>query len=142
MIAVLGWGAYVAYRDRRRAEGVAQRWRQGREEVAAYLRLMADAQPVKPTDRFATCPNPECDMDDYHLITNIDGTKATRCCVHCQHEWTIDHATKETAMGKNKNDEEPPAPKGNCPNGGDHTWVREGHDMVCSKGCGARYTVD
>jgi len=140
---MLGWVAYTAYRDRRRAEELARIRQQAIADVAAYLRLMAAAQPIKTTDRFATCPNPECDMDDYHLITNIDGAKATRCCVHCLHEWTTDHATKETTMGKNKNGEEsPPVPKGNCPNGGDHTWVREGHDMVCSKGCGARYTVD
>lgn len=36
---------------------------------------------------------------------------------------------------------QPPEPKGSCPQGGDHTYVREGDLMVCSKGCGASYVA-
>lgn len=39
-----------------------------------------------------------------------------------------------------KNDD-PPKPKGECPGGSTHQWVRDGHDMKCVN-CNARYTVD
>lgn len=42
------------------------------------------------------------------------------------------------ARGKGGNgDEIPPPPPGNCPSGGDHNYVLQGHDYVCTK-CGAR----
>lgn len=36
--------------------------------------------------------------------------------------------------------EDPPPPPGDCPQGGNHNWVPQGHDDVCTK-CGARVTA-
>jgi hypothetical protein len=93
----LGWRGhrlYEAYRHRQYLAGVDGRRQQGIAEARADQRLMAAAQPQTPTDQFATCPNPACDMDGYHLIVNTNDMITTRACVFCMHEWTTDHRTK------------------------------------------------
>ena len=85
---------YRAWRARRAARGLAERQEQGRREVAAYLELIAAAQPILPTDEFGTCPNPDCDMDSIHHILKIEGNTSHRACTFCLHRFTIDHNTR------------------------------------------------
>lgn len=87
------WRLYRTYRVRRAARGLAERQEQGRREVADYRALIAEAQPILPTDEFGTCPNPDCDMDGYHHILKIEGNTSFRACVFCHCEFTIDHDT-------------------------------------------------
>lgn len=86
---------YRGWRARRGAQGLAERQEQGRREVAADLALIAAAQPILPTDEFGTCPNPDCDMDSYHHILEIEGNTSHRACTFCHHRFSIVHNPPE-----------------------------------------------
>ena len=87
----LAVGPYWVQRQRvERARSTRLSAEREKQEAATAAQLMADAEPRTIEDQFGTCPN--CATIDYHIISKIDGTSATRNCAHCLKDWTINHA--------------------------------------------------